>query len=276
MLQANIVFKDFFMVKEIYKKIKKLRLEKGLSQEFMAAKLSLSRPTYVQIEKGERDITLAEAQTIAALFGLSFEEFLAGKTAPDYDFVIEETKDREKSMVRSDFRISVPQEKVEKFREALIYILQKIGCKPNVGMTVIYKILYFIDFDYYEKYEEQLLGATYIKNHFGPTPLMFAKIFKEMKESNEVEEVKSKFFKHDQTKFFVNPQREPDLSVFSAQEIKHIDEELERLSDKTATELSDFSHQDVPWITAEDGKPIDYESVFYRTAETSVRKYDQD
>jgi len=32
-------------------------------------------------------------------------------------------------------------------------------------MTVLYKILYFIDFDYYEKYEEQLMGALYIKNN---------------------------------------------------------------------------------------------------------------
>ena len=35
-------------------------------------------------------------------------------------------------------------------------------------MTVLYKLLYFIDFDYYEKFEEQLVGATYIKNHLDP------------------------------------------------------------------------------------------------------------
>ena len=42
---------------------------------------------------------------------------------------------------------------------------------------------------------------------------------------------------------------------------KHIDEELDRLSDKNATELSDLSHKDVPWVASEEGKLIDYESV---------------
>jgi len=64
------------------------------------------------------------------------------------------------------------------------------------------------------------------------------------------------------------------LEVLKAHEIKHIDEVLSRLSDKTAKELSDFSHKDVPWITAKDGKPIDYESVFYRTKDYSVRTYE--
>ena len=77
----------------------------------------------------------------------------------------------------------------------------------------------------------------------------------------------------DQKKFFVNPEYEPDISKLSSREIKHIDTELKRLSDKNATELSNLSHKDVPWITAKEGGQIDYESVFYRTDDTSVRIY---
>jgi hypothetical protein len=40
--------------------------------------------------------------------------------------------------------------------------------------------------------------------------------------------------------------------------------------------LSELSHKDVPWISAEDGKPLDYESVFYRTKDTAIREYDAD
>ena len=53
-------------------------------------------------------------------------------------------------------RINVPQKNFQKFKEVLIYILNSVGAKPNIGETVIYKLLYFIDFDYYEKHEEQL------------------------------------------------------------------------------------------------------------------------
>ena len=61
-----------------------------------------------------------------------------------------------------------------------MYVLSKVGSKPNVGESVLYKLLYFIDFNYYEKYEEQLIGATYIKNHYGPTPIEFVKIVEDM------------------------------------------------------------------------------------------------
>ena len=38
----------------------------------------------------------------------------------------------------------------------------------------------FIDFDYYEKFEEQIMGLKYIKNHYGPTPIIFEKIVQEI------------------------------------------------------------------------------------------------
>jgi uncharacterized phage-associated protein len=94
-----------------------------------------------------------------------------------------------------------------------------------------------------------------------------------MIKNGEIEEVKTKHFKYEQTKYL--PVLLPNLSIFSAQEIKHIDEEIERLGRKTAKELSDLSHGDVPWITTAEGKIIEYEAVFYRTAETSMRTYEQ-
>ncbi|MCG2821188.1 MAG: SocA family protein, partial [Candidatus Atribacteria bacterium] len=58
-----------------------------------------------------------------------------------------------------------------------------------------------------------------------------------------------------------------------AHEIKMIDSVLDRLSDMNATEISDYSHRDVPWLTTNNGEIIDYESVFYRTKPYSVRTY---
>jgi transcriptional regulator with XRE-family HTH domain len=248
----------------------KMRKKNGLSQGFVAEKLGLSRPSYVAIEKGERELTLSQAEKLADVFDMSFERLICGDNKEVQVTIEKEKKRKEKT---SEMRVSVPAEKVEKFKESLLYILGKVGGKPNVGMTVLYKLLYFIDFDYYEKYEEQLIGALYIKNHYGPTPVAFAKIVTQMEKEGTIEQVKSKYFEHEQTKYL--PHKKADVSNFSAREIKHIDEVLERLSDKTATELSNLSHKDIPWIVAEEGSPINYESVFYRTEETSVREYDE-
>lgn len=261
------------MTTKLSKFIQQLRKKNNLTQEFLASEIGVSRPTYMQIEQGERDLTITEAQKLAEIFNIPFNLFLQGKEGPK---VIVEIKGGKKQPKKeeSEIRISVPQEKVDKFRQILLYILKKVGGKPNVGMTVLYKLLYFIDFDYYEKYEDQLMGLIYLRNHHGPTPRLFENLIGDMIKAGEVEVVKSKFYQYPQIKYLVNPDIEPDLSVLNGREKEHIDWELQRLSDLTANQLTGLSYKDVPWISAKDGKPLDYESVFYRASETSVREYD--
>jgi transcriptional regulator with XRE-family HTH domain len=251
--------------------IQKLRTAKGLNQEAVAKEIGVSRPTYAQIEQGERDLTVPEARKLADLFDLTIDDFLAERI-PDIDINI---TDKEKAVKEHIYmRIDVPQKNLKKFKEVFLYILTKVGSKPNVGESVLNKLFYFIDFDYYEKYEEQLIGATYIRNHFGPTACEFVKIVDEMKKNGEIEEVKSKFFQFEQKKYL--PHRLPDLSLLSAQEIEHIDGVLSRLSDKTAAAIRDYSHGDLPWIVHKDGEEMSYESVFYRDEKYSVRNYDDE
>ncbi len=163
-----------------------------------------------------------------------------------------------------------PKKNLEKFKEVFLYILNKVGSKPNIGEAVVYKLLYFIDFNHYERYEDQLIGATYIKNNYGPTPVEFAKIVKRMIDDQEIERVESRYFDYPQTKYL--PLRNPDLSVLSANELRTIDDVLNRLSEMNETQIIEYSHGDVPWLTTEDGAKIEYETVFYRTPSYSVRE----
>ncbi len=244
------------------------RKKRGLTQGFLASRLNISRPTYMQIEAGQRDLTLPEAQKLAELFEISLDGILAGGKAPAATKIILE---KARKPARPDTTIRVTRKNLEKFKQVLLYVLQKVGAKPNVGETVLYKLLYFIDFDYYEKFEENLMGATYIKNHHGPTPLEFKDIVADMKKKGEVEEMKSRYFTYEQKKYL--PLKRPDLSILSGREIEHIDEVLARLADKNATELSDYSHGDIPWLTRDFGERMSYESVFYRDDKYSVRSY---
>lgn len=260
------------MSKELYKKTKLLREENKFSQEYIAEKLGLSRPTYIQIEKGERELTISEAKRLAGIFSLSLEDFLEKDISKKLEVVLDNEKKKKED--KNEIRIIMSHANAEKFKEVLLYVLSKIGAKPNIGETALYKILYFIDFDFYEKFEMQLTGAKYIKNHYGPTPVEFKKIIEYMKKNGEIEQVRSSYFQYDQKKYL--PRRIPDLNKLSAREIKHIDEVLARLSDKNGNELSEYSHNDVPWKIHETGEIISYESVFYRGPEHSVRNYDDE
>ncbi|MFH1392533.1 MAG: type II toxin-antitoxin system antitoxin SocA domain-containing protein [bacterium] len=247
------------------------RKKNNLTQEFLASKIGVSRPTYVQIEQGKRDLTITEAQKLASVFNMSLEDLLSrNQKQVEVNFEKEKTK----KTAKPEMRIIMPRANAKKFKEVLLYILEKVGARPNIGETAIYKLLYFIDFDYYEKFEEQLVGATYIKNHFGPTPIEFKKIIDQMIEKGEIEKIKSRYFQHEQKKYL--PRRAADLKILSAQEIQHIDEVLARLAWKNAAELSSYSHSDTPWRVHKMGAKISYETVFYRDDDHSVRNYEDE
>lgn len=231
--------------------IKQLRKDYGMSQEDLAQKLAISRPTLASIESGSRSMTKKEMQMLEEVFSFASTH--------------EELKN-------PAFRIDIPQKNMEKFKQILLYLTQKVGARANVGMTVLYKLLYFIDFDYYEKYEEQLMGLTYFKNTHGPAPREFVKVVEEMKKNEQLVEIKNKYFSHTQIKFL--PLVDPDLSRITGQELEMIDSVIARYAGKSANELSELSHLDTPWACAEMGEDLHYEHVFYRPEEFSVRQYD--
>jgi transcriptional regulator with XRE-family HTH domain len=250
-------------------RVRKIREALGMTQERLAEILGISRPSVSQIENGKRRLSAEELLKMAKALGASADEILDLKRRPE---VILSGKKRVERP-RSGMRLSIPQKNLRKFQEVILYVLSKVGSKPNVGEAVIYKLLYFIDFDFYEKYEEQLMGATYIRNHYGPTPVEFQKVVDDMVGREELVKVRSKYFQYPQTKYL--PRRKPDLSQLGANEKEVIDTVLSRLSDMNAAQIRDYSHNDIPWATAEDGEKIDYEAVFYRTPQYSVRVYDE-
>jgi len=249
--------------------IRQQRTKRNMTQEYLASELGISRPTYLQIERGDRELTISEAKKLAALFDMSLENFLT-KKEPKRSVAIE----KESVKKSENLQIRVTEKNLDKFKQVLLYVLNKVGGKPNIGETVLHKLLYFIDFDYYEKFEENLMGATYIKNHHGPTSVELGEILKEMQRQGELEAVKSQYFKYLQKKYL--PRKRPNLDVLSAREIEHIDDVLARLSDKNAAEIENYSHEDIPWKSAQDGKSLSYESVFYRDERYSVRNYDDE
>lgn len=252
---------------KIGRRIRELREKTGMSQDVLARNMKLPRPAISQIESGARKLATDELLRLSQIFHVTVDDLLNPGNEPEV-FLHEEKEEKE---LKHRMRISVPQKNLQKFKEVLLHILNKVGSKPNIGETVIYKLLYFIDFDFYEKYEEQLIGATYMKNQYGPTPIEFAKIVEQMIKKGEIEKVKSDYFSYPQTKYL--PRNKPDLTKFKASEIEVIDDVLNRLSEMNGSQISAYSHGDVPWLTTGDGEVIEYESVFYRTPPYSVRAY---
>lgn len=249
--------------------LKALRNEGGFSQGELAERLGVSRQTLIKYEKSDTILPSDVIKNLSDIFEISPVNFIDGILPEKSEYNI--IKSQENTAKNNSLRIDIPQRNINKFKEVLLYILGKVGSNPNVGQTVIYKLLYFIDFNFYELYEEQLIGAAYIKNIHGPTPVDFVKIVRDMQNKGDLEEIKSKYCNNDQTRYIAF--RDADLSHFTAIEIKYIDMVLDEYANKSANALSELSHRDIPWITTAEREIIPYEAVFYRTPETSVRAY---
>ena len=255
--------------KEIGMRIAQMRKRKGLSQEELAVRVKLSRPSLAQIELGNRGINIQEFQRFAQVLEFSLDNFVS----KDFHVSAVESLADDQGVQQIQERISVPKLQVSKLKQVLLYILEHCAGKPNVGETVLYKLLYFSDFNYYELYEEQLTGANYRKLPYGPVPQKLDQIIEQMRMDGQLERIKTNYHGFSQTRYF--PLVKADLRTFKASEKEVIDRVIEQMSDWSASAISDYSHKDIPWLATKEGEEINYELAFYREAPFSVRNYDE-
>jgi uncharacterized phage-associated protein len=204
------------------------------------------------------------------ILGFSLDDFMSKDFSVNQDV---EGKAEAKTK-KADERISIPTLKVNKFKNVLLYILERCAGKPNVGETVLYKLLYFSDFNYYELYEEHLTGAKYRKLPYGPVPQKLDAIIGQMMENRQIKRIKTEYFDKIQTRYI--PLVKADLAELRASEKDVIDKVIEQMSDWSATAISDYSHKDLPWEVTEEGREIKYNLAFYREHPYSVRVYNED
>jgi len=252
---------------QIGRRISELRKLKKLSQADLAKSINVSRSSLVQIESGNRCVDILELQRLSMVLGFSLDQFMSENFAANQQ--IESTT--EVKQETQEERISVPSLQLNKFKNVLLYILERCAGKPNVGETVLYKLLYFSDFNYYELYEEQLTGASYRKLPFGPVPQKLDTIISQMIDNGQLKRVKTEYFGLPQTRYL--PLEKANLTQLKASEKEVIDRVIEQMSDWSANAISNYSHKDIPWLASKEGDEIDYELAFYREAPFSVRNY---
>lgn len=150
-----------------------------------------------------------------------------------------------------------------KMINVILYILAKCAGKPNMGKIVLNKLLYFIDFNFHEKYHESLTGESYIKMPMGPVPQDIEDIIVTMKEHGMVDQVEGEYFGYTQVRLI--PKAEPDLKALNGEELAEIEYVINQYGDKTGKRLTDFSHGDTPWrVTPKIGDKISYGLAHYR------------
>jgi hypothetical protein len=145
-----------------------------------------------------------------------------------------------------------------KSKELILYISSRLKDKHNYGSTLLNKSLYFIDSMSYLKKGMPISHFEYIKQKFGPTPkpAQFLQIKDELITKKEMDVVDVNYFGREQKKF--RALREPDMSVFSSDEINIINSVLDSICDTNAVDISEYSHKFIAWQFASEKESLPY------------------
>lgn len=206
--------------------IKALRLRTGLSQAAVAERLGLSRQSYMAIERGSREMTVAEADRLCALYGVSREE-LEGGQVPDY----------------------------EKYRQMILAFLR---LNKKVTKTKLAKLLYLADFSWYYANLKSMSGMPYRKIQYGPVADAYFRLIDEMADAGEIAVEQT-----DEGAMLISETRGgagANLSLVSPKEqalLKKIDQKWK--GHKTS-DIVGFTHKQLPYLLAENNGIVSYDA----------------
>ena len=154
----------------------------------------------------------------------------------------------------------------DRLRQLILYIANKCENNSRFGMTKLVKILYFADFESYRQRGKPITGLAYIKQPYGPVPEPFFTVRDSMVGKDIVIRTQATLGDREQQR--VIAMREPDLSLFSAEDIAIVDQVIELVWKLNAEQVSNMSHG-LAWLAAKDKERIPYQAAYINDNITS-------
>jgi transcriptional regulator with XRE-family HTH domain len=225
------------MSKEIFNVIKEIRIARGFSQLEIASKLTISRPSYIAIEQGKRELSLAEARKIADIFGINLEDMESGL---------------------------LPN--AEKYKQMILaYLRDASPADGRIPKTKLAKLLYLADFAWFYDHLQSMSGMPYRKIQYGPVPDVYFRVIDELFEEGKID-VKNT---EDGAMLIseAKSSRGAALPALNTEEKKLIKNIAKKWKDKRTQEIVAFTHGQLPYLVSHDNEIIPYEVITQENAE---------
>ena len=214
--------------------IEQARLARGYTQEQIAHAIGVSRPTYINIESGKKELTLRQAEALSSMLRLGMDDILGtadGTSA--FSDVIKAT---------------------EKYKQIILNSL-KYGADEDgkITKTKLAKLVYLADFIWYYLNSSPMSGMTYRKLPRGPVADVYFRALDEMEEDGIIiREPKGKAI------LFSLIEKEAPASRLSNGELNLIKKIGEAWSSRSTDDIVSFTHEQLPWQICRDGEVIPY------------------
>jgi len=155
----------------------------------------------------------------------------------------------------------------DKYIHSILFFLERIN-NQYLGKTKLMKLLYFLDFGYYEKTGESITNDRYVWYPHGPYPGRADTILDYMNREAIITRSSKRFDSKWQERYLAN--QKFDITLFSSNEMRELERVAAYFENYNAREIEDEAHRDMPWILSKPdagknrGGYIDYELALYR------------
>ncbi len=214
--------------------LKHLREARELSQAEVAEAAAMSRPSYVALEKGTKELTLAEAVALVDLFTITLDELLR-KQVPNH----------------------------QKYADMLLAFVREAKTSGKVvKKTKLAKLLYLTDFAWFYKTKESMSGMTYRKFEFGPVADAYFGLIDTLEQKGQlnIKQVLREDYHMYEIKETRTSQKNK-LATLSKDEQKLIKTIWEKWKDADTKEIVGFTRSQLPYKQAELGAALAYGAI---------------
>ena len=149
----------------------------------------------------------------------------------------------------------------EKYENAILYFLETVN-NVHLGKVKLMKLLYYLDFDHFEKYGAPVTSDTYRNKPAGPIPDNADTILQEMREKGLIE-IRTEQ-KIDYIKYRYIPKVPYNPGVLLSSELEMLGEVAQKWQHHSRAEIVEASHGEAPWIATRTDESIPYALAYYR------------
>lgn len=210
--------------------IKKLRLDNGYSQEYVAKKIGISRTSYIAVEQGKKELCLSEADELSKLYYISIDDLVTDN-----------------------------KRKHAKYEQMLFAFLRELDGDKKVPKTKLAKLLYFSDFVWFYFHHKSMSGLEYRKINHGPVPDYYFRLIEELDGDGKI-----KIDPTENGALLISETRVGEkvgVDLLDKEEAKMIKKIASNWKDKSTKEIVDFVHSQIPYTFVEKGEIIPYELI---------------
>lgn len=165
-------------------------------------------------------------------------------------------------MYNGNTMVKVRKINEKKYKNAVLFFAKRIQ-NGTLGKVKLMKLLYYLDFDFFEKYGRSVTGDEYLRFEYGPVPRMGEKVLKQMT-GKELKITRRKIATGVNDQLHIEAVKDFDVDVFTKEELLMLEEIADKWEKFTGTEMKNASHGEAPWIATKPNDVVDYNLAYYR------------